>query len=154
VTAIRPATARDVPALLELMRGLAAYEKLPPPGAAAAARLRAALRGSEPRLCALLAWDGAIPVGYALYLFTFSSFLVRPTLYLEDLFVVPEVRGRGFGRRLFETCRRTARRRGCARMEWVVLDWNKPAHRFYRKAGARRLADWVTYRLTLRRDAF
>lgn len=145
---IRAAGPRDVPLLIELMRGLAEYEKLPPPGPSAARRIARALRNRE--IHAFLS-DRA---GYALYFFAFSSFLARPTLWLEDLFVLPEARGAGHGRTLFEACVRTARRRGCGRMEWAVLDWNEPAHRFYRKAGAKVLREWNLYRLPLRRDAF
>lgn len=151
---IRRATERDVPALVELMRGLARYEKLPPPDASAARRLRKALRRGEPRLHALLALDGGRSVGYAIYFYTFSTFLARPTLWLEDIFILPERRRGGIGRRLFDACVREGKRRGCGRMEWAVLTWNKPAHRFYRKIGARVLDDWVVYRMKLRKGAF
>lgn len=151
---IVPATERDVPDLVGLMAELAKYERLPAPGAAEARRLRASMRGSDPRLHALLAKDRGRAVGYALYFYTFSTFLARPTLYLEDLFVLPGTRGKGYGRALFTRCVREAKKRGCGRMEWSVLDWNQPAHDFYRASGARILRDWQVYRLTLRKDAF
>jgi len=152
--AIRPPTTSEIPELFDLMRALARYEKLPPPDAAAARRIRAAIQRGEPRLHPLLAFDHQRPVGYALYFFTFSSFLARPTLYLEDLFVLPELRGCGWGRRLFAACIRVAKKQRCGRMEWAVLDWNKPAHQFYRKVGACPVKEWVPYRITLRSDAF
>lgn len=151
---IETAGVRDVPDLIALMAELAKYEKLPAPGNAEAKRLAAAMRGADPRLHALLARDRGRAVGYALYFYTFSTFLARPTLYLEDLFVLPDTRGQGFGRALFRRCVREGKKKGCGRMEWAVLDWNEPAHRFYRGSGARLLKEWQLYRLTLRPDAF
>ena len=90
----------------------------------------------------------------AMYFFTFSSFLARPSFYLEDLFVLPEYRAHGYGKALFEKCVATGKKKGCGRMEWCVLDWNEPAHKFYKKAGARKLKEWEYYRLKLREDAF
>jgi GNAT superfamily N-acetyltransferase len=144
---IRPYAKRDARDLTALIRGLALYEQLTPPSPAAARRLIADIGR---RIHVLMAEDEGRAVGYAIYLFTYSSFLARPTLYLEDLFVLPEYRRGGIGRKLFAALRQAARRERCGRMEWVVLDWNRPAHRFYRKLGARPLDGWVTYRMACR----
>ena len=143
---IRPYRRGDAKAFTGLVRALARYEKLKPPTPAAARRLA---RDAGRRIRVLLAEAEGLAVGYAIYFFTYSSFLAKPTLYLEDIFVLPESRGTGLGRRLFDALRREARREGCGRMEWQVLDWNKPALRFYDKLGAKPLDDWITYRLTL-----
>jgi len=141
---IRPYEKRDAKDLTALIRALAVYEKLPPPSPAAARRLIADIGR---RIRVLLAEVDGRAVGYAIYLFTYSSFLARPTLYLEDVFVLSEYRRGGIGGRFFEALRRAARREKCSRMEWVVLDWNTPAHRFYKKLGAKPLDNWVTYRI-------
>lgn len=143
---IRPFRPADAKAFVDLVRELARYEKLRPPTSAAARRL---VRDAGRRIRVLLAEVDGRLVAYAIYFFTYSSFLARPTLYLEDLFILPEHRGRGIGRRMFERLRREARREGCGRMEWMVLDWNRPALRFYDALGARPLKDWIYYRLTL-----
>jgi GNAT superfamily N-acetyltransferase len=143
---IRPYARRDAKALTSLIRALARYEKLKPPDAAASRRLIADIGG---RIRVLVAEVDGVCVGYAIYLFTYSSFLARPTLYLEDLFVLPEHRRGGIGGKFFQALLREARREKCGRMEWVVLDWNAPAHRFYRKLGAKSLDNWNTYRLVL-----
>ena len=143
---IRPYQKRDAKDLTALIRALAKYEKLAPPSPAAAKRLIADIGG---RIRVMMADAGGTSVGYAIYLFTYSSFLARPTLYLEDLFVLPEHRRGGIGGLFFEALHREARRESCGRMEWVVLDWNTPAHRFYRKLGAKPLDNWVTYRMIL-----
>jgi GNAT superfamily N-acetyltransferase len=144
---IRPYRPRDAKALVALVRALARYEKLKPLGPAAARRL---VRDIGRRIRVLMAEVDGKPVGYAIYLFTYSSFLARPTLYLEDLFVLPERRRLGLGGAFFKALRAEARREGCGRMEWVVLDWNTPAQNFYRKLGAKPLDDWITFRLALR----
>ncbi len=143
---IRPYEKRDAKDLTNLIRALAKYEKLAPPSPAAARRLIADIGR---RIRVLIAEEAGTPVGYAIYLFTYSSFLARPTLYLEDVFVLPEHRRGGIGGQFFEALRQAARREKCGRMEWVVLDWNTPAHRFYRKLGAKPLDNWVTYRIVL-----
>jgi GNAT superfamily N-acetyltransferase len=143
---IRPYDKRDAKNLTALIRALAKYEKLAPPSPAAARRLIADIGR---RIRVLIAEEAGTPVGYAIYLFTYSSFLARPTLYLEDVFVLPEHRRGGIGGMFFEALRQAARREKCGRMEWVVLDWNTPAHRFYRKLGAKPLDNWVTYRIVL-----
>jgi GNAT superfamily N-acetyltransferase len=144
---IRPYEKRDAKDLASLVRALARYEKLTLPSPAATRRLA---RDVGRRIRVLMAEVDGKPVGYAIYLFTYSSFLARPTLYLEDLFVLPEHRRLGLGGAFFKSLLAEARREGCGRMEWVVLDWNTPAHRFYRKLGAKPLEDWNTYRLVLR----
>jgi GNAT superfamily N-acetyltransferase len=143
---IRPYEKRDAKDLTALIRALAKYEKLTPPSPAAARRLIADIGR---RIRVLLAEVDGRPVGYAIYLFTYSSFLARPTLYLEDVFVLPEHRRGGIGGQFFQALHQAARREKCGRMEWVVLDWNTPAHRFYRKLGAKPLDNWVTYRMVL-----
>jgi GNAT superfamily N-acetyltransferase len=145
VRKLRPA---DVPRLLDLIDGLADYEKLDRPLPAARERIARDAVGRGRKFRTLLAEvDGAV-VGYAIYFFTYSTFRGLPTLYLEDIFVQPEHRGRGAGRALFETCRREAKRFGCGRMEWTVLDWNAPAIEFYRRSGATLLEEWRLCRLT------
>jgi GNAT superfamily N-acetyltransferase len=144
---IRSVTAADLPAVLGLVQALADYEKLPPPDADARARLGAELLAQPPRLEALIAeLDGQV-VGYAAHFMTYSTFLARPTLYLEDLFVHPDARGKGAGSALFDACAQRAVERGCGRFEWQVLAWNTPASDFYLRKGATKLADWVPFRL-------
>ena len=148
--AIRRATAgADAEALLELIIRLAEFEKLPPPDAEARERLfQDGFERQPPRFEAWLAEIGGKAVGYALLFETYSSFLCRPTLYLEDLFVLPDERGRGFGKALLRHCVGLARERGCGRMEWTCLDWNTKAQDFYAALGARRLDEWHLYRFT------
>jgi GNAT superfamily N-acetyltransferase len=143
---VRPLESRDVPRLLDLIDGLADYEKLARPDAEARERLaRDAASGRFQTLLAEL--DGQV-VGYAIYFFTYSTFLARPTLYLEDIFVLPECRGRGAGKALFRACAAEAVRLECGRMEWQVLDWNQPSIDFYERAGARLQKEWIPCRLT------
>jgi GNAT superfamily N-acetyltransferase len=148
---VRPAGRADADALLTLIDALADYEKLARPDEAARGRLiRDAFESAAPPITIYLAESpehpGA-PVGYAIVLETYSSFLARPTLYLEDLFVLPEARRMGAGSALFRYCAAEAVRRGCGRMEWVCLDWNELAIGFYEQQGATHLDDWRTYRL-------
>lgn len=146
---IRSATPADAEAFLDLVDALADYEKLPRPTPDARERLLRDGFGEPPRrFDALLAERDGRAVGYAIVLETYSSFLARPTLYLEDLFVVPEARGAGIGHAFFRHLAAEAVRRGCGRMEWVVLDWNTTAIGFYERLGATRLAEWYAYRLT------
>ena len=145
---IRPGTARDVPTILALIRGLADYERLRRECKATAAGVRRHGFGRRPYFETLIARRGGRPVGFALYFFTFSTFLAKPTLYLEDLFVLPEERGRGAGRTLLAALARIAVRRGCGRLEWAVLDWNRPAIGFYGRLGARFRREWILTRLT------
>ena len=145
---IRAGTRRDVPTILALIRGLAEYEKLGHEVEATLARIRQHGFGTRRYFETLLCFEGRRPVGFALYFFTYSTFLARPTLYLEDLFVVPEARGHGAGKALLSALARVAARRGCGRMEWAVLDWNTPAIGFYERLGARLRKDWILTRLT------
>jgi GNAT superfamily N-acetyltransferase len=145
---IRRGTRRDVPVILRLIRGLAEYERLAHEAVATTSQIRRHGFGPRRYFETLICRRGREPIGFALYFFTYSTFLGRPTLYLEDLFVLPEERGRGAGRALLGELARIARRRGCGRMEWAVLDWNTPSIRFYRKLGATLRKEWILTRLT------
>jgi GNAT superfamily N-acetyltransferase len=145
---IRRATHQDLPQLLAFIRELAEYERLAHQVVATVDDLARSLFGAEPCAHALLAFVDSAPVGFAVYFYNFSTFLGRPGLYLEDLYVRPAARGLGIGRELLVRLARVANERGCGRMEWAVLDWNEPAIRFYRKLGATPNADWTTYRLS------
>jgi GNAT superfamily N-acetyltransferase len=145
---IEPATDADVPVILGLIRELAAYEKLAREVVATEDLLRANLFGASSVAEAVLAREGSRPVGFAVFFATFSTFLGRPGIYLEDLYVSPDCRGRGCGGRLLAHVAGIARRRGSGRLEWSVLDWNRPAIDFYEKLGARPLTEWTMYRLT------
>lgn len=145
---IEPATERDVPVVLRLIRDLAEYERLAHEVRASEDLLREALFGDDPAAEAVVAYAGDEPVGFALWFYTFSTFLARRGLYLEDLFVVPAWRGQGVGRALLTHLGRIALARGYGRMEWSVLDWNDPAIRFYRSLGAKPMDEWTVYRLT------
>lgn len=144
---IRHAEPADGSMVISLVNALADYEKLVRPDREACRRLLHDAFGERKRIDIFLAdWEGR-PVGYAIVLETYSSFLALPTLYLEDIFVLPEHRGRSVGYELFLFCAREALRRGCGRMEWMVLDWNEIAHSFYQRLGAKRLQEWIPYRM-------
>ena len=145
---LRAATVDDVPLILAFIRGLADYERLLHEVVATEAGLRRALFGPRAYAEVVLAEDAGAPVGFALFFHTFSTFLGQPGIYLEDLFVVPEARGRGVGRSLLAHLARLAEERGCGRVEWAVLDWNAPAIRFYESLGARPNDEWTVDRLT------
>ena len=145
--AIRPATAADVPIILELIRALATYERAPNEVTATEDGLSKVLFGEKPAAEVLLAFENDTAVGFAVFFHNFSTWLGRPGLYLEDLFVRPEDRGKGYGRALLIHLAKIARDRGCGRMEWAVLDWNEPAIQFYRKLGAKPMDDWTVFRL-------
>jgi len=145
---IRPATPADAPVIASLVRELADYEKLLPEAKATPADFQRELESANPVIHVLVAELDGTPVGFALYFFNFSTFVGRPGLYLEDLFVRPAERSRGIGRELLRALARIARARGCGRMEWAVLDWNEPALRFYRSLGARQMNEWIVHRLT------
>ena len=145
---IRPASPADGETFLALVDALADYEKLARPSQDARARLLADAFSPRPRISVFLAELDGAAVAYAIVLETYSSFLALPTLYLEDIFVVPEARRHGIGRTFFRVLAAEALRRGCGRMEWVVLDWNQLAIDFYEKLGARHLREWYTYRLS------
>jgi GNAT superfamily N-acetyltransferase len=146
---IRPATRADVPLILEFIRALADYEKLPHEVEATEEQLaRTLFPTSEPPVAyCVLAFDGGQAAGFALYFYNYSTWLARPGLYLEDLFVKPEYRGRGIGKALLLHLAKQANTRGCGRMEWSVLDWNQPAIDFYESLGARRMKEWQICRL-------
>jgi GNAT superfamily N-acetyltransferase len=144
---VRPATPDDAAAIRRLVVALAEFERLPPPDAAALDRLLGDAFGPRARVEIFLAETAGQVVGYAFVFETYSTFLALPTLYLEDLFVLPEFRGQRAGYALFQHCVREAERRGCGRMEWVVLDWNTYAIAFYERLGAQYLHDWRLYRL-------
>jgi GNAT superfamily N-acetyltransferase len=145
---IAPATARDVPVLLEMIRGLAEYEKLSHKMSATEDLLEENLFGANAFAEVLLAHAENECIGFALFFPNFSTFLGRPGLFLEDLFVKPPGRGRGAGLALLTELARIADRRGCGRVEWEVLDWNEPAIGFYKKLGAVPMEGWTRYRLT------
>lgn len=145
---ILPATMDDVPLLLQFIQDLAEYEQLADACVAAEEDLREHLFGPNAVAHAVIAYAGDDPAGFALYFFNFSTFLARPGLYLEDLFVKPAWRKHGIGRALLAALARIAIDRGCGRMEWSVLNWNELALRVYRGIGAQPLSDWTVYRLT------
>ena len=145
---IRPATSADAPVIASLVRELADYEKLLDDAKATAADFLREIESPNPVIHVLIAeWNGS-PCGFALYFFNFSTFVGRPGLYLEDLFVRPAQRKHGIGRALLRALARIASQRGCGRMEWAVLDWNEPALRFYKSLDARQMNEWIIHRLT------
>jgi GNAT superfamily N-acetyltransferase len=137
----------DVPVIAELIRGLARFEKLEREVVMTEELLAAGLFRDRPYAEVVLAEDDGRPVGFALFFHNFSTFLGRPGIYLEDLFVLPERRGQGIGRMLLAHLARLAVERGCGRLEWAVLDWNKEAIKFYERLGARPNSDWTVYRI-------
>jgi len=145
---IRSAVEKDVPLILSFIKSLATYEKLSHEVVATEAGLRKYLFGPQPMAEVLIGcWQGE-PVSFALFFHSFSTFLGRPGLYLEDLFVKEEMRGKGIGRVMLAYLARLARERECGRLEWSVLNWNTPASRFYRSLGARSMDEWTVNRLT------
>lgn len=144
---IEPATEQDVPVVYELMRSLAEYERLADLVTATEHDLREALFGASRMAQAAIASLDASPVGYALWFYTYSTFRGRRGIYLEDLFVTPQARGKGVGRALLEHLARTAVADGCIRIEWAVLNWNESAIRFYDGLGANPIDGWTIYRL-------
>ena len=145
---IRRGELDDVPLIAELIRGLARYEKLEDEVVMTEEKLTDSLFGERRYAETLIAQDDGEPVGFALFFHNFSTFLAQPGIYLEDLFVVPEQRGRGVGRALLERLAQVAVDRGCGRLEWAVLDWNKDAIKFYERLGAKPNSEWTVYRLT------
>ncbi len=137
----------NVDLLAQLIAGLAAYEHLEPPTQEALSRLKRDLGSKHPYLLAHLAMADGVPIGYACYYFTYSTFLARPTLFLEDIFVLDQYRRHGIGSMLLKFCIAEAQRRECGRMEWNVLDWNADAIDFYESTGARILKEWRVVRL-------
>lgn len=145
---IATAVAGDVPLILDLIRGLAEYERLSHEVVATEDTLRRTLFGDSPGAEVLVAHLDQAPAGFALFFPSYSTFLARPGIYLEDLFVYPALRGRGIGRALLARVAQCAVERGCGRLEWSVLDWNEPALRFYRGLGAQPMSEWTVQRLT------
>ena len=145
---IERATERDVPLILRLIKGLAEYEKLTDEVRATEDDLRRSLFGPNPSAEVVVGYAGDEPVGFALFFHNYSTFLARPGMYLEDLFVLPEWRGHGYGRQLLAHLATLAVERGCGRLEWAVLDWNEPAIGFYKRLGAKPLHDWTVFRVT------
>lgn len=144
---IRKAVRQDVPLILEFIKGIARYEKMENEVVATTELLEEQLF-DKGRAEVIFAMEEGTEVGFALFFHNFSTFLGRSGLYLEDLFVYPEHRGKGYGKALFLELVRIANERGCGRMEWVCLNWNKPSIEFYRSMGAMSLDEWTTYRLT------
>lgn len=138
----------DVPLILDFIRELAVYEKLEHEVTVTEGDLRVALFGDRPLVEAVVAMLDGEPAGYALFFANFSTFLGKPGLYLEDLYVRPAARGAGLGRELLEHLARTAVERGWGRMEWSVLDWNEPAVAFYKRLGAKPMDEWTVFRVT------
>ncbi len=143
---IRPATAEDVPAILSLVRGLAAYEKMESACVATEAGLKEWIF-DKGKAEAVIGEAAGRVVGFALFSGSFSTFLAKPGIYLENLFVIPEMRGRGYGKRLLQYLAKLVVSRGYGRLEWVCLDWNKPSIDFYLSLDAVRQNEWTTYRL-------
>ena len=141
------ATERDIPLIMKFIRGLAEYEKLSDQMVATGDDLREALFGARPVAEVLLAYWGDEPAGFALYLRNFSTFLGQTGIYLEDLFVEPALRGKGIGKALLIRLAQITRERGYGRLEWAVLDWNRPAIDFYRSLGAEAMHEWTVFRL-------
>jgi GNAT superfamily N-acetyltransferase len=145
---IRAAALADVPLILSLIRELAEYEKLAHEVTGTEADLKTALFGARPHAECVIAELGGKPAGFALFFHNFSTFLAKPGIYLEDLYVKPDFRGKGVGRALLAHLASLALRRGCGRFEWAVLDWNEPAIGFYKSLGAKMMEDWKINRLT------
>ena len=145
---IAPATPDDVPVILRFIRGLAEYEKLSHACVVTEDALRATLFGERPAAEVLIARLDGAPVGFALFFRSYSTFLAKPGIYLEDLFVLPEHRGCGAGKALLVRLAQIARERDCGRLEWSVLDWNAPAIEFYQRIGATVMPDWRICRMT------
>ena len=144
---IRQATPQDCPLVLGLIKELAAYEKMSAQVVACEKDIAVALFGETKYAeCQIAEWSG-VPVGFALYFFTFSTFVGKPALYLEDLYIQPSMRGQGIGKALLRELAKIALQRDCKRMDWAVLDWNQPAIEFYQSIGARAEGEWTTFRL-------
>jgi GNAT superfamily N-acetyltransferase len=145
---IERATERDVPLILRLIKALAEYERMSDEVIATEDGLRRTLFGPHPAAEVVVGYAGDEPAGFALFFHNYSTFLGKPGLYLEDLFVVPTFRGRGYGKALLAHLAKLAVERDCGRFEWSVLDWNEPAIGFYKKLGARPMDGWTIFRVT------
>ena len=147
-TRVREASEEDVPLILSFIRELAEYEKLSDEVVATEDGLRDSLFGERRYVEVLIAEHDGAPAGFALFFHTFSTFLGKPGIYLEDLYVKPAFRGSGIGKKLLVHLASLAKRRGCGRLEWWVLDWNEPSIGFYKKLGAVPMDDWTVYRVS------
>ena len=145
---IEQAEESDLPVILSFIRQLAEYERLSDAVTANEDVLGESLFGVRPAAEVVIGYDGEVPVAFAVFFQSFSTVLGKPGIYLEDLFVIPEARGRGFGRAMLVYLAKLTHDRGFGRLEWSVLDWNEPAIDFYRKLGAAPLDDWTMFRLT------
>ncbi len=145
---IRRATRKDVPLIHTLIHELSVYEKLAHEMTATEKQLERTLFGRHRYAEVIIAEYDSEPAGFALYFHNYSTFLGKPGIYLEDLFVYPHFRGKGIGKALLQQLAKIAKERDCGRLEWAVLDWNEPAIRFYKSLGAKPLADWTVFRVT------
>jgi GNAT superfamily N-acetyltransferase len=145
---IREATESDVPLILQFIRDLAEYERLAHMVVATEEQLRLTLFGAVRLAEVLIGSEDGAPAGFAIFFHNYSTFLAQPGIYLEDLFVKPEFRGRGYGKALLVRLAQIARDRNCGRVEWAVLNWNEPSIAFYKSLGARPMEDWSVFRLT------
>lgn len=144
---IRPATEADVPLILYFIRALAEYERLLDVCKATEEDLRESLFGARPYAEVVFACEDGVEAGFALFFHNYSTFLAQPGIYLEDLFVDPAKRGRGYGKKLLQHLAKLCVERNCGRLEWEVLNWNEPSIQFYESLGAKRLDEWSMYRL-------
>jgi len=145
---IRKAEKKDVPIILDFIRKLAEYENLSDEVVATEENLDCYLFGEEKAAEVIIGYSGDLPVGFALYFQSFSTFLAKPGIYLEDLFVLKEQRGKGFGKVLLSYLASEAVSKGYGRLEWAVLDWNEPSIKFYKSLGAKMLDDWIVNRVS------
>lgn len=145
---IKPATVNDVPLILSFIKELATYEKLLHEVVATEEIFRETLFGKEPKAEVIIAYLNEDPIGFALYFYNFSTFLGRPGIYLEDLFVKPSARGNGYGQKILSYLAQLAKQKNCGRLEWWVLDWNQTAIEFYKKIGAKAMDEWTVYRVS------
>ncbi|MFH0875151.1 MAG: GNAT family N-acetyltransferase [archaeon] len=145
---IRNATKKDVPIILGFIRELAEYEKALHEAKATKKQLENTLFGKKKYAECVIGYDGKKPVGFALFFHNYSTWLGKPGLYLEDLYVTPDCRGKGYGKALLMHLAKIAKKRGCGRFEWACLDWNTPSIEFYKKLGAKPMTEWTVYRVT------
>jgi len=146
---IRFATKEDVPLILHFINGIAAYEKLSHQVEASEELIHNSIFGENKFAEVIIAFDETTPVGFALFFYNYSSFKAKPGVYLEDLFVEPQYRGKGFGKALLEEVISIAKQKNCGRVEWSVLDWNTPAIDFYKSMGATPMDEWTVFRITI-----
>jgi GNAT superfamily N-acetyltransferase len=145
---IKPATKKDIPTILLFIKKLAEYEKLPNEAKATKKDLEKTMFGKRKYAECIIGFEGKVPVGFALFFHNYSTWLGKPGLYLEDLFVLPQMRGKGYGKAILKYLARLAKERKCGRFEWWCLDWNKPSIEFYKKLGAKPMDEWTVFRLS------